>query len=205
MEIECLKPAVLTSANWPTYEIKRPEMKERPRPCKPDSVPPASRDSTVISLARVDTRAPRIDGRSSGATITRGYHLAVAGQAARFPCSVLLRAGFAEPPGLPLGSGELLPPRFTLTFRPLVSRPVPEGGLFSVALSVTGDAVSPTPRLAPGALPCGVRTFLPIRFLAKPGGRPSRAWRLEDTPVSRPSPRISEGGRSEAQETSSPS
>lgn len=143
---------------------------ERPRPCKPDSVPPASRDLMVISLARAEARAPRIDGRSSGATITRGYHLAVAGQAARSPCSVLLRAGFAEPPGLPLGSGELLPPRFTLTFRPLVWRPVPAGGLFSVALSVTGDAVSPIPRLAPGALPCGVRTFLPIRFLAEPGG-----------------------------------
>ena len=74
----------------------------------------------------------------------------MAGQAARFPCSVLLRAGFAEPPGLPLRSGELLPPRFTLTFRPLVLRPVPAGGLFSVALSVTGDACLPGPPACAG-------------------------------------------------------
>ena len=78
----------------------------RPRPCKPDSVPPASRDCTVISLPAGPK--PRQDpdpvARIGSATSTRRHRLAAAGQAARFPCSVLLRAGFAVPPGSPLGA-----------------------------------------------------------------------------------------------------
>ena len=45
--------------------------------------------------------------------------------------------------------------------------PLPEGGVFSVALSVK-SALSESPRPLAGTLPCGDRTFLPL-----PGDYPS--------------------------------
>ena len=70
-----------------------------------------------------------------------------------FSCSVLHRMGFVVPPSSRLERWALTPP-----FHPC--RPLPDGGLFSVTLSVTPD-LSAAPTLARGMLPCGVRTFLP--------------------------------------------
>ena len=80
----------------------------------------------------------------------------------------LLHAGFAVPPLLPAERWALTPPfhpyQIALPLEDVSEvflRPVTEaertGGLFSVALSV---AEKLDPLALPGALPCGVRTFL---------------------------------------------
>ena len=65
--------------------------------------------------------------------------------------------GFSCPLACARGGG-LLPRLFTLT-----RRLAPEGGLFSVTLSVDRGFRIGLPRVLRGMLPCGVRTFLSAR------------------------------------------
>ncbi len=102
----------------------------------------------------------------------------------------LLHAGFAVPPMLPPRRWALTPPfhpcqaSLGASGQPKVLPPaghrarLSAGGLFSVALSVVRpDLAAGTNSLAlPGALPCGVRTFLP-------GGKaPCGAFRPKRSP-----------------------
>jgi len=72
-----------------------------------------------------------------------------AGRATPFPCLVLLRAGFAEPTRSPEPLVGSYP-----TFSPL---PLARRSIFCGTFPVLANAAS-------GALPCGVRTFLPAIF-----------------------------------------
>jgi hypothetical protein len=176
------------SGHW-----RRPRRTPRRGPSKAGGHAPVSRILSprpapgwaVISLPALSA-GPRRACAPWDATITRSHAAAAAEAAGRrraggpFPLFCLAPRGVCRASRVAPGSGELLPPRFTLTRRPLVLRPVLPGGLFSVALSVAGDAVSPVPRLSPGALPCGVRTFLEP---ARTGPRPPGAWQAEPTPT----------------------
>ncbi len=68
------------------------------------------------------------------------------------PCEVFLC------PRCYLRGGELLPRHFTLTVAG--SQSFQRGGLISATLSVDRSFRHLPPRLSPGTLPCGVRTFL---------------------------------------------
>jgi len=67
-------------------------------------------------------------------------------------CLAFLQAGVAVPSPVTRTCGGLLPHLFTLALTPKIGA---VGGLFSVALSRDYSL-----RVLPGALPCGVRTFL---------------------------------------------
>jgi hypothetical protein len=67
--------------------------------------------------------------------------------------------GFVVPRRLRAGRWAFTPP-----FHPF--RGSRRGGLISVTLSVAPDFHRKRPRFLRGMLPCGVRTFLPARWLA---------------------------------------
>jgi len=113
--------------------VRRAPLTHQPA-CKPGFVrwglaPPRDGHSSVTPVARRLKQPTRTAGSGHGSRRLPSLSL---GQASRRPYSVLLPVGFAVPPALPQ-------PRCALTapFHPYPPSPeAPEGGLFSVALSL---------------------------------------------------------------------
>ncbi len=122
-------------------------------PCKPDSVRPPL-PAGGWSFIFPDRPAIRDRSRGTGATQPGVMPtVAGAGQATRFPCSVLHRTGFVMPPRSLLERWALTPP-----FHPY---PPASGGRFVFCDTFRRPRLAPRlPPFSRGMLPCGVRTFL---------------------------------------------
>lgn len=134
--------------------------------CKPDFVPsPLARNGRRPFLCSL--RSPRRSGVRLIPGVSRGTGKPAwpRNRTGRpFPCSVLHRMGFVVPPRLLSGRWALTPP-----FHPC---PSTSSGRFVFCDTFRRRRISPpTPSLAGGMPPSGVRTFLP-RGIPPAGDRP---------------------------------
>lgn len=135
---------------------------------------PPERGWTAISLpARAGPGAADGTGcdQYPGSYRTAGADRSRAG--GPFPLFCLAPRGVCRASWVAPGSGELLPPRFTLAFRSLASRPVAAGGLISVALSVAGGVAPPGPPACAGRAALRSPDF-PLTVQRTASGRPGR-------------------------------